>query len=107
MNPAFIPFLFSFSLYVLYLLTSDRYSLPSTQTCFRDIIQKNHSSYMYLVTIMLFYVSLVSFQGFPTFLLENEARVRDVEFISGMQLLSEIPSDVRTTLRTRLPISGV
>ncbi|XP_060581540.1 uncharacterized protein LOC132738125 isoform X2 [Ruditapes philippinarum] len=40
-----------------------------------------------------------------TFLRENEARMRDVEILSGLDLLSSLPSDVAIRLKTSLPLT--
>ncbi|XP_053394488.1 uncharacterized protein LOC123525750 isoform X2 [Mercenaria mercenaria] len=40
-----------------------------------------------------------------TFLKENEARVRDVELLTGLGLLTAVPFDVAVRLRTFLPLS--
>lgn len=39
------------------------------------------------------------------FMNENEARVRDVEILTGMRLLTAVPFDVAVRLRTLLPLS--
>ena len=88
-----------FGNYTMYSRVSDN----QHRTLYHNLIKAIfHSTY-----IDSFIRHIYFFQEFSTFLLENEARVKDIELISGLQFLSEVPSSIATVLRTRLPVSHV
>ncbi|XP_052776109.1 uncharacterized protein LOC128213996 [Mya arenaria] len=46
-------------------------------------------------------------KNFSMYMLENEARLRDVEILTGLSFLSDLSTSVKVQLKTRLPVSRV